>query len=217
MERRKEKFNKTRDEIEKKESITERANKTATSRLKQQHQIFEESHDLIANEINEEIKRLQDDLRGIRQVVDFDITKLQHANRDSSTSLTHKRKKLIFFKKKSNTVRKLKNNDEKDSQVKLQSSETFTTSGYNTQRNVALKSNYTQTQTRHFPLKVSGQVDKAVHHATCFDENETKASSFNSQEYRKHFERTSESTKHETLPFVTRSNTLDSRYHANLT
>ena len=124
MEKRVSKLSITTDDLERRENLAKRFNRTATNRLKHQHEQFRDNHDHLENEINQEMKKLQGDLRGIREIGNYDVRNSTHemngqAN-DSSIGIKRKRKKFTLFQKKakSNSRRKF-NRDEGSRRVQF--------------------------------------------------------------------------------------------------
>ena len=179
MEKRVSKLSITKDDLERRE----RFNRAASYRLRQQQEHFQDNHDFVANEIKQEIKRLQDDLKGIREIGHYEVKNSTHEmNEASNSSAGMKRKRIKFSlfrgKGKSHSRRKF-NRDEGGRKVKFPASqsssqiisvENYQTAGpnlFNLSRNEKQPKN---TQARN----TYSQHDRiSVKHETRFTEHET--------------------------------------------
>jgi hypothetical protein len=114
MERRVSKLSITTDDLERRENLAKRINKTATNRLRQQHEQFEGNRDFAENEINQEIKRLHSDLQGIREIGNYNVRNSTHETREptSNVGMKRKRKKFMLFQRKAKTNSRRKLNRE---------------------------------------------------------------------------------------------------------
>lgn len=120
MEKRVSKLSITTDDLERRENLTKRLNQTATNRLRQRQEQFQDNHDFIANEISQEIKKLHDDLKGIRETRSYDVRNSTQEMNEHNVGMKRKRTKFNLFQKKSksNFGRKL-NRDEGNKKVKF--------------------------------------------------------------------------------------------------
>jgi hypothetical protein len=230
MEKRVSKLSITTDDLERRENLAKRLNRTATNRLRQQHEQFQGNHEFVENEIKQEIKRIQDDLKGIREIGNYNIRNSTHEINQpaNNSSVGMKRKKFTLFQRKAKTNsrrklnrheggRKVKFYPENSSQVI--SLDDYKTAGdlFNLSRNEKQTKN---TQTRDISTQhddehgVSGRETQTVGHKRTLYEHEERLDRHKTQlvghERRTNENETRSSDKHETLPRITKSATQES-------
>lgn len=166
----------TTDDLERRENMTKRLNQTATNRLRQRQEQFQDNHDFIENEISQEIKKLHDDLKGIREVRSYDVRHSgnetnAHAN---SYNVGIKRKRTKFALKSNSTSRRKLNRDEESKKVKFHTvkpSQVISVENYKTAGNNLFNLTRNETQSKNTKTRVF-----YTQHDTNFGKHETRYS-----------------------------------------
>lgn len=195
-----------RDDLERRENVAKRLNKTATNRLRQDHELLQGSHDFLANEISQDIKRLQHDLKGIREIGNYNVEE-----NSSSVGIKRKRKlrnnvTLFQQKTKSNSRRKLNQNE---------GSEVITFNPENTSKVISVK--YTNKtgvtdlfhlqRTQSQPRKTQTR-DFDIQHDVTLEKHETKF-------YKREGVNGHETDEHQTLPCITNISTNSTTHESS--
>lgn len=72
MEKRVKQLSISADEMDKRQSAVRRLNRNENNRLRQQHDQFRDSHEVIAVEIDQKMKKIQNELHGIRKISGYE-------------------------------------------------------------------------------------------------------------------------------------------------
>ena len=176
MEKRVSKLSITTDDLERRENLTKRLNQNATNRLRQRQEQFQENHDFIANEISQEIKKLHDDLKDIREIRSYDVRNSTHEMNERDVGMKRKRTRFTLFQKKtkSNSRRKL-SRDEKSKKVKFHAvkpSQVISVENYKTAGNDLFNLTRNEKQLKNTKTRVfyTQRDTTSAKHATRFNE-----------------------------------------------
>lgn len=89
MEKRVRQLNISADEMDKRQSAARRLNRNENHRLRQQYEQFRDNHEIIAVEMNQEMKKIQNELNEIREITGYE----QNARGSEEPGNTSKRKR----------------------------------------------------------------------------------------------------------------------------
>ena len=233
MEKRVSKLSITTDDLERRENLAKRLNKTAANRLRQQHEQFEGNRDFAENEINQEIKRIHSNLRGIREIGNYNVRNSTHERKEqaniASVGIKRKRKKFTLFqrKAKTNSRRKL-NRDEGGKKVQFypeNSSQVISVDNYKTagndlarqdklSKNTLARNNYIQHDnargvSAHKARLLGRETQLAAHERKHYEHDDGHKTQLAGHE-RRISENETQTDKHEMLPRITKSGRQES-------
>ena len=241
MERRVSKLSISAEDLERRENLVKRLNRNAKNRLRQQQEQFEDNHELIESDINQEIKKLHYDLKGIREIGNHDMIvrnppheEKEQKKGDSQQNLQKRTKKFSLVKRKTATKTKRHlNRADKEKTVKFYShSSRVPPVGKKTAGNNLFNLSRGGKQTRNTQTLEANHEIRFIEHDVRVDERETQlrehgtrhdAHSTQVVEHEtQHLGKRSRFTEHETelnehecrnkaLPYITRSATLESK------
>ena len=239
MEKRVSKLSISTDDLERRENLAKRLNKTAANRLRQQHEQFEGNRDFAENQINQEIKRIHSDLRGIREIGNYNVRNSTHERKaqanNSSVGIKRKRKKFTLFqrKAKTNSRRKL-HRDEGGRKVQFyaeNSSRVISIDNYKTagndltrndkqSKNTLTRDNYIQYDSAHgvngHEARFLGrETQLAAHERKHYEHDDRHKTQLVGHE-RRISENETRTDKHEILPRITKSGRLESAKSVDL-
>ena len=218
----------TTDDLERRENLAKRLNKTASNRLRQQHEQFEGNRDFAENEINQEIRRIHSDLRGIREIGNYNVRNSTHERKEqaniSSVGIKRKRKKFTLFQRKAKTnSRRILNRDEGGKKVQFyaeNSSQVISVDNYKTAGNdltrndkqskhTLTRNNYIQHDNAHgvsgHEAKLLGREMQLAAHERKYDEHDDRHKTQLVGHERRISENDARTDKHEMLPRITKS------------